>query len=86
MSTTVTFGTKLSVPDFKTKHNCSKLDIVKNPKNGKLFVSANGASVASVSKNYDASKDKEFVELIAPEGDIIWVLHNPSDANVIESL
>lgn len=83
----MTFGTKLSVADFKVKHSTTKLDIVKNPKTSKLFVTANGVTVASVSKNYDASKtDKEFVELVVEDGAIIWCLHNPSDANVIESL
>ena len=81
------FGEKLSVSAFKAKHNADKLDIVKNPKNSKLFVTANGATVAAVGANYDSSKDKEFVEMILEDsGETLWCLHNPSAENVVESL
>lgn len=81
------FGKKLSVSAFKAMHKADKLDIVKNPNNGKLFVSANGSTVAAVSKNYDSAKDKEFVELIMEDtGETLWCLHNPSNTNVVESL
>jgi len=84
------FGKKLSVVAFKELHKADKLDIVKKPKTDKLFVSANGSTVASVSKNYDSTKDKEFVELLVEDEEgtpkTIWCLHNPSDANVVETL
>ena len=34
--------TFMSLADFKTATNVAKFDIVKNPKTGKLFMSANG--------------------------------------------
>jgi hypothetical protein len=81
------FGEKLSVDDFKAEHEATTLDVVKNPKTDKLFVTANGKTVAAVSKNYKSELDKEFVELIMEDtGDIIWCLHNPSNANVIQTL
>lgn len=81
------FGKKLSVSAFKEMHKADKLDIVKNPTNGKLFVSVNGSTVAAVSKNYDSTKDKEFVELVLEDtGTMLWCLHNPSNTNVVESL
>jgi len=81
------FGQKLSVTAFKTKHNTDKLDVVKNPINGKLFVSANGQTVAAVSKNFDATKDFEYVELLLEDtGTVLWCLHNPSSANVVLSM
>jgi hypothetical protein len=84
------FGKKLSISAFKELHKADKLDIIKNPKTGKLFVSANGAAVASVSQNYKSDvSDKEFVELIMEDdaGTIIWCLHNPNEsANLVESL
>jgi hypothetical protein len=86
MESTCTFGSKMSVSAFKAKHNADRIDIVRNPKNSKLFVSANGVTIASVSKNYDSAKDKEFVELVLPDSSILWCLHNPSDTNVVESL
>jgi hypothetical protein len=81
------FGKKLSIVAFKELQHTDKLDIVKNPKTDKLFVSANGATVAAVSKNYDSTKDKEFVEMIDEEtAEILWCLHNPGNANVVETL
>jgi hypothetical protein len=82
------FGKKLSVSDFKAMFGTSELLIIKSPKSGKLFVTANGACVAAVSKNYDKSKSAEFVELII-DGEptsTIWCLNNPSESNVVGKL
>lgn len=81
------FGKKLSVSAFKAMHNADTLQVVKNPNTSKLFITANGVTVGAVSKNYDASLDKEFVELIMEDtGETIWCLHNPSSDNVQETL
>lgn len=81
------FGQKLSVEDFKANHNCTSLQIIRNPKNDKLFVTANGKTVAAVSKNYKKELPKEFVELqFEDTGVIIWCLHNANNANVEETL
>jgi len=81
------FGKSLSVNAFKQEHNADSLLIVKNPKNDKLFVTANGTTVAAVSKNYDSSKPAEFVQLILEDtGEILWCLHNPSEENVVGTL
>lgn len=81
------FGRKLSISDFKAEHNASDLQVVLNPKNDKLFVTANGKTVAAVSKNYNPeNSNKEFVELIMEDtGETIWCLHN-SGTNVKETL
>ena len=80
------FGKKLSVEAFKAQYG-SPLQVVKNPKTEKLFVTAAGVTVGAVSKNYDAAQPKEFVELITEDtGETIWCLHNPSDTNVVETL
>ena len=76
----------MTVAAFKAKHSATTLQVVKNPATNKLFVTANGLTVAAVSKNYDPSKDKEFVELILDDGSTIMCLHNPSTANVVETL
>ena len=81
------FGKTLSVNAFKEMHNADKINIVKNPNTNKLFVTANGITVAAVSKNYDSSKDKEFVEMIMEDtGEVLWCLHNSSEGNVVETL
>ena len=81
------FGKKLSVNEFKAMHDTDTIKVVKNPKNDKLFITANGKTVGAVSKNYKSELDKEFVELIMEDtGDIIWCLHNPANDNVVESL
>lgn len=83
----VVFGIKLSVTDFKAKFGVSKLDIVKNPNTQKLFVTANGITVAAVSTKYNKELDKEFVEMTPEDtGIVMWCLHNPSSVNVIEEL
>ena len=80
------FGKSMSVVAFKEMHKAETLSIKENPKTNKLFVTANGSVVAAVSKNYDKSKDKEFVELIMEDtGETLWCLHNPSAVNTIES-
>ena len=84
------FGQKLSVEDFKQAIGVSTLQVIRNPKTDKLFVSANGQTVAAVSKNYDAAKPKEFVELKYDDvnGDpaTVWCLHNANTDNVEETL
>lgn len=79
------FGAKKSISAFKDMHNTDTLEVVKSPKTGKLFVSANGKTVAAVSKNYDSSKPKEFVELVTESGSI-WCLHNIAQNNTVETL
>ena len=83
---TMKFGKSMSVSAFKVMHNATTMQVVKNPTNSKLFVTADGVTVGAVSKNYDSSKDKEFVELILDDSSVIWCLHNPSTANVLETL
>ena len=82
------FGKKLSVSAFKALHSTERLDVVLNPKTSKLFVTtAEGKIVAAVSKNYKAGEAKEFVELIMEDtAEVVWCLHNPSAANVQESM
>lgn len=80
------FGKKLSVDAFKAMHNATTMQVVKNPTNNKLFVTADGVTVGAVSKNYDKTQPKEFIELLIEEdGSIIWCLHNPSSVNVEET-
>ena len=81
------FGKKLSISAFKAMHNATTLQVVKNPTNNKLFVVADGATVGAVSKNYDSTQPKEFVELIMEDtGETVWCLHNQNSVNVIEEL
>ena len=82
----IKFGKKMSIAAAKVLWSTDKLDIVRNPKNGNLFVVANGETVAAVSKNYDKSLDKEFVEIISADGSTLWCLHNPANTNVEETL
>ena len=80
------FGKTMSVSAFKAMRSATTLQVVKNPTNDKLFVTADGVTVGAVSKKYDASKDKEFVELLLDDATTLWCLHNPSTANVLETL
>ena len=82
------FGKSMSVSAFKAMHSATTLQVVQNPTNSKLFVVDDGVTVGAVSKNYDASKDKEFVQLLEldDKGTTLWCLHNPSNVNVLETL
>ena len=83
------FGKTMSVKAFKAMLNAESLQVIKNPTVGKNdFVVADGVTVGSVSKNYDPTKDKEFVELteLDSTGATMWCLHNPSTLNVLEVL
>ena len=81
------FGKQLSISDFKALHNALTLEIVRNPKNDKLFVTANGKTVAAVSTKRDTTKEQCFVELISEDtGDITWCLTHKHIENVVETL
>lgn len=81
------FGKSISVTAFKELNKAESIQVVKNPKNDKLFITANGETVAAVSTKYDTTQPKEFVEMINEEdGSIMWCLHNPSNDNVQETL
>lgn len=77
----------LTVSEFKAANNCETMQVVESPKTGKLFVASKGKTLAAVSKNYDSSMSKEFIECKFDDvEETIWVLHNPSDTNVKETL
>ena len=82
----IKFGKKMSIAAAKVLWSTDKLDIVRNPKNDKLCVVANGETVAAVSTKYDKSLDKEFVEIISADGSVLWCLHNPANTNVEDTL
>ena len=84
----ITVLQSLEAPEFKELHKTSKLQVIENPKNGKLFVAtAAGATVAAVSKNYDSKAGVKVFKHIQFEGDSapIWVLSsNNNSANMVE--
>jgi predicted neuraminidase len=78
----------MTVSEFKAANNCETMQVVESPKTGKLFVACKGKTLAAVSKAYDSTlPDKEFIQCKFDDVDEpIWVLHNPSNTNVRETL
>ena len=79
------FGKTFSTQEIKDIHGVSTLDIIKNPKTDKLFVTASGKTISAVSKKYDNSKPSQFVELIDGETTLLC-LTNVHTSNVVGSL
>jgi len=79
------FGKHISIADFKANNNVTALNVVKNPKTGKLFVEGNNKTLAAVSTKWDSSKDSEFVELIDGETTVLCLV-NSNSANVVATL
>jgi hypothetical protein len=82
------FGKKYTVAGFKASLNISVLQVIKNPKNDKLFLSGDGVTVGGVSNKYDSSLPKQIVEIIDEEtGEVMPCLCNIGESdNVQETL
>lgn len=73
----------MSIRQFKTKHDTDDLVCIRNPKTGKLFLTAdNGKTVACISKNYKRAEPAEMIEMLLPDtGEVLWCLHNQNTEN-----
>jgi hypothetical protein len=82
------FLRKLSLREFSAETKATSLNVVKNPKTGKIFFSTNIAGISGkVSNKYDANKDSVLSECSDDEGEVFWMLHNPGEAvNVVATL
>lgn len=82
----LTFGKTLTVEQFKDVLKVSRIDVKKNPRNGKLFFSYGGKTGAVAVKGIP---DKPMLSLVCPIGDTLdeahagerncttfWLLHN----------
>jgi len=83
-STSVTF---LTIVQFKAQVNQDSLDIVRNPKNQKLFVASEDGSRWKAQQNLDASAPMAF---LIDDGDfdkacLVNVKNTPSE-NIVASL
>lgn len=82
----IVFHETLSVSDFKSRCNVSKLDIIHNDGTGKEFFVC-GKVTGAVSASWNA-KDKETVvsDTEFVDGSRLWILHGRSTANVVATL
>jgi len=60
--------TFLTVTEFKAKVNATKMDVLENPKTGKLFLAADNGQNYKVQAAIDGSK--EYKMLIPEDGDL----------------
>jgi hypothetical protein len=84
-TTQLTFVSTQSIAQFKALQLTDKIDIVKNPKTGKLFLSWNGGTGAVAAK-YNSGKPKIISLMQDAEGVQFFMLHNEQTSNVVESL
>jgi hypothetical protein len=86
----LTWGRTWSVPAFKSKHNISSIDVVRNPNSGKLFfVSKDDGDIrGAVSAAYTA--DPCISEVCGEDGEMFFLLHKRGEgnggSNVVETL
>lgn len=87
-----TFSKTVSVAQFAGANGITKLDLVKNPNTGKLFVATNTGLTMRVSKKITSSADLTadlVVSWFTPEdGDAGYMLHPQGEAgqNVVGTL
>jgi len=75
------FTNHRSIEEFKSEVKATTLQVVKNPKSGKLFVAAGGRTVAAVSTKLDKAKPMQVVDIV--DGDTtVTCLCNVSTDNV----
>ena len=79
------FGKRYSIQDIKDLHNVDSINIVKNPKNDKLFVTAGAKTISAVSTKFEADKPAEFVELIDGETTLLCLCPIHTD-NIVTTL
>jgi hypothetical protein len=73
MDNQLTFNETLTVEQFKERQHVSKLEVKKNPQNGKLFFSF-GAQVGGVAVK-GIPTHPMVSNVTTPEGDTFWLLH-----------
>ncbi len=61
MATVTTNLVNVGIPEFKVLAGASKLDILKNPKTDKLFISASNGKNYKVQQNIDTAKEMVFL-------------------------
>lgn len=69
----LTFNETLTINQFKTKENVSKIDIRKNPSTGKLFFTY-GSKVGAVS-NKGIPQHPMISEVATADGECFYLLH-----------
>jgi len=84
------FGAHFSIEEIKSRLGVSKLDVIRNPKTDRLFVSANGKTVGAVGKSWEADEPSEFVELNITDAEgspaVLLCLCNSTSENLVATL
>lgn len=79
----LSFSNTYSVQDFKAFNHDNKIDVVKNPKNGKLFFQC-GSIRGAVAKEIDFSREVKISEVSGDEG-AFFLMHNVDESNIVAS-
>jgi hypothetical protein len=78
----LTYNRTLNVASFAAETKATKLDLVENPKTGKLFFVTDISTVSGkVSNTFDSTKDIRISHCTDTESnDSFWMLHNPGES------
>lgn len=77
---------KWSVEAYRKMHAAERLDVVRNPNTGKLFVVADDEPVAVVGNSTDLDGDLQFIRVLNTDGTTFDALCNRSTENVVKRL
>lgn len=83
-----TFSKTQSINSFANANGLTKIDILKNPKTGKLFGSTNTGITFRIAENVTSLSEDLVVSWFMPEdGDASWMLHKAGQgAELVSSL
>lgn len=82
----LTFEQTISVDVFKSTNNVDTIEIVENPKNGKLFFTA-GTITGCVAGNFDDVLENPAMSLVkGSTGEPFWMLHKKQSNNLRATL
>lgn len=91
MNNSLKFQETLSVEAFKATNKVSTIEIIENPKNGKVFFSCNTSDgeiiTGAVSGEIDAIMEQPMMSKVAgTTGESFWMLHKKQSNNVKATL
>lgn len=83
---TLKFANTMSLKAYAEANGASSFSFVRNPNNNNLFGTFDNGTSCALAKKLDRTKPMVISECTDEDGVIILMVHNPSSANVEETL
>lgn len=81
-----TFEESWTLEEFKNMCNGVPIALMRNPKNGNLFLMVGANTYGYIAKNFDRNKPMMVSRMRAPNGNEMLMLHNRDLTNLSEFL